>query len=71
MNIDRLDGPFDSTDMRPLISLFVLVLAGSACGHNSECDVPAPDDLAERFEVLSFFDEVGEEYSLRRWPSVW
>ena len=55
--------------MRPLTAVLALLVVGCACTDPLRCDVAAPDTLAERFEVLVFFNEQGEERPLTRWAS--
>ena len=50
------------------LSLTALVLATTACTLPVNVDPPAPDGLADRFELVAFYDEAsGEELPLRRW----
>lgn len=45
-----------------------LLLLASACAPNINLDPPAPDLLADRFELVAFYDEAsGGELPLRRW----
>lgn len=51
--------------MRPWI-VALLVVAG--CNHPANIDAPAPASLAERFELVAFFNEFdAAEAPLRRW----
>lgn len=50
---------------RPALSVLMLT---AACALAVNADPPAPDGLADRFELVAFYDEVsGEELRLRRW----
>lgn len=45
-----------------------LVAALAACAHPADIDPPAPDGLADRFELIAFHNEVtGDEVPLSRW----
>lgn len=50
--------------MRCLVMFLTVLLAGCVTASG---DRPAPADLAERFEVLAFYDEDGSSHPLQRW----
>ncbi len=51
--------------MRAILPLLAFV---TACAPALNLDPPAPAGLAERFELVAFYDEIsGEELPLRRW----
>lgn len=59
--------PIGRRTMSRNLILPILLLA-SACAPSINFDPPAPDLLADRFELVAFYDEAsGDELPLRRW----
>ncbi len=51
--------------LRPAL---LILLFTAACAPTLNLDPPAPDRLADRFELVAFYDELsGDELPLRRW----
>ena len=49
---------------------FAALLLAAGCTHPANIDPPAPSSLAERFELVAFYDEIsGDEIPLHRWNS--
>lgn len=50
------------------LAVAALLTAAAGCSHPADFDPPAPDGLAERFELIAFHEEFsGSEISLHRW----
>ena len=54
--------------MTAILRLAIVIPALIGCTYTGNLDPPAPDDLADRFKLIAFYNEVtGEETPLRRW----